>query len=108
MIRNVTVNGRPNCVLVNGPKDTTMNFWHFGYVISLCDPAEGPDSNRQGRKHVPLRVNEHPIRPADAPAAAARCRIITSTREMRCKTDLLHKGPTKRSFFSIICDHEGD
>jgi hypothetical protein len=37
-IRNVTVNGRPDCVLVNGPKDTTMNFGDVSYVISLCDP----------------------------------------------------------------------
>jgi hypothetical protein len=37
-IRDVTVNGRPDCVLVNGPKDTTMNFGDVSYVISLCDP----------------------------------------------------------------------
>jgi hypothetical protein len=37
-IRDVTVNGRSDCVLVNGPKDTTMNFGDVSYVISLCDP----------------------------------------------------------------------
>jgi hypothetical protein len=35
-IRDVTVNGRPDCVLVNGSKDTTMNFGDVSYVISLC------------------------------------------------------------------------
>ena len=37
-VRDVTVNGRPDCVLVNGPKDTTMNYGDVSYVISLCDP----------------------------------------------------------------------
>jgi hypothetical protein len=37
-ISDVTVNERPDCILVNGSKNTTMSFGDVSYVISLCDP----------------------------------------------------------------------
>jgi hypothetical protein len=38
-IKDVTVNDRPDCILVNGPKDTTMKFGDVSYVLSVCDPV---------------------------------------------------------------------
>ncbi len=38
-IKDVAVNDRPDCILINGPKDTTMNFGDVSYVISRCEPV---------------------------------------------------------------------
>jgi hypothetical protein len=37
-VKDVTVNDRPECILINFPKDTTMKFGDVSYVVSVCDP----------------------------------------------------------------------
>jgi hypothetical protein len=38
-IKDLIVNDRTECILVNGPKDSTMKFGDVSYVLSLCEPV---------------------------------------------------------------------
>ena len=79
-VRDVTVNGRPDCVLVNGPKGHHDELRGRELRHIALRPAEGPDSDRQGRKHISPRVkaatNEHPVRPGAQCLLAPERRLV--------------------------------
>jgi hypothetical protein len=76
-IRDVTVNGRPDCVLVNDPNDE-LRGRELRHIA--LRPAEGQDSDRQARKHLSPRVkaatNEHPVRPGAQCLLAPERRLV--------------------------------
>ena len=37
-IKDLIVNDRAECILVNGPKDSTMKFGDVSYVLTRCEP----------------------------------------------------------------------
>jgi hypothetical protein len=37
-VKDVIVNDRPECILANGKKNSTMKFGDVGYILSLCEP----------------------------------------------------------------------